>query len=124
MENLYLKWQDYETGKKYVLGALCRDKANSKYYFKLSENYVKKAEEANFSMAMLPFSDINRIYESDILFPFFRMRIPKIQNLDEDDIKELLKEYGMKEFDEFEFLKKSKGKVMTDHFILEEERDC
>ena len=120
MENLYLKWEDYKTGEKYVLGALCRDKANNKYYFKLNENYVKKAEQGNFSMAILPFSDVNKIYESDILFPFFRIRIPKIDKMDEDDIKELLEELDMKEFDEFEYLRKTKGKVMTDHFILEE----
>lgn len=123
MENLYLKWEDYKTGEKYVLGALCRDKANNKYYFKLNENYVKKAEQGNFSMAILPFSDVNKIYESDVLFSFFRIRIPKIDKMDEDDIKELLEELDMKEFDEFEYLRKTKGKVMTDHFILEEERN-
>ncbi len=29
----------------------------------------------------------------------------------------------MEEYDEFEFLKKTKGKLMTDQFILEEERE-
>ena len=43
--------------------------------------------------------------------------------MDEDDIKELLEEYDMEVFDEFEFLKKSKGEIMTDHFILEEDKD-
>ena len=122
MENLYLKWQDYKTNKKYVIGALCRDKENNKYYLKLNEEYIKKAEENGFVMATLPFSDVNRIYESDVLFPFFKVRIPKIERMDEDDLKELLEEFEMKEFDEFEFLKKTKGEVMIDNFILEEDR--
>lgn len=122
MENLYLKWQDYKTNKKYVIGALCRDKENNKYYLKLNEEYIKKAEEDGFVMATLPFSDVNKIYESDVLFPFFKVRIPKIEKMDEDDLKELLEEFDMKEFDEFEFLKKTKGEVMIDNFILEEDR--
>lgn len=122
MENLYLKWQDYKTNKKYVIGALCRDRENNKYYLKLNEEYIKKAEENGFVMATLPFSDVNKIYESDVLFPFFKVRIPKIERMDEDDLKELLEEFDMKEFDEFEFLKKTKGEVMIDNFILEEDR--
>lgn len=123
MENLYLKWVDYKTNEKHVIGALCRDKKNNKYYFKLNENYIKKAEECGFAPATIPFSDVNRIYESDVLFPFFRIRVPKIEKMDEDDIKDLLEEFDMEVFDEFEFLKKSKGEVMTDHFILEEDKD-
>lgn len=122
MENLYLKWQDYKTNNKYVIGALCRDKENNKYYFKLNEDYVKKAEECGFVLATLPFSDFNKIYESDTLFPFFKIRIPKIEKMDKDDIKDLLEEFDMKEFDEFEFLRKTKGHVMIDNFILEEDR--
>ncbi len=122
MENLYLKWKDYKTDKKHIIGALCRDKENNKYYFKLNENYIKKAKECGFAVATLPFSNVNKIYESDVLFPFFRIRVPKVEKMDEDDIKELLEEYDMEVFDEFEFLKKSKGEMMTDHFILEEDK--
>lgn len=123
METLYLKWVDYKTNKKYVLGALCRDKKNKKYYFKLNEDYINKAKECGFSTAVLPFDNVNKIYESDILFPLFRIRVPKIENYNEEDLEMLLDEYDMKEFDEFEFLKKTKGELMTDYFILEEERD-
>lgn len=122
MENLYLKWKDYKTNEKHIIGALCRDKKNNKYYFKLNENYIKKAEECGFSTATIPFSDVNKIYESDVLFPFFRIRVPKIEKMDEDDIKDLLEEFDMEVFDEFEFLKKSKGEIMTDHFLLEEDK--
>ncbi len=123
MENLYLKWIDYKTNKKYVIGALCRDSKNNKYYFKLNENYIDKAKEAGFTLAVLPFSDVNRIYESDILFSVFKIRVPNVETMNEEDIEDLLEEVGMAEFDEFEFLKKTKGELATDHFIFEEERD-
>lgn len=123
MEYLYLKWIDYKTNQKYVIGALCRDKENNKYYFKLSEDFVHKAEEVGFSTALIPFSDVNKIYESDTLFPIFRMRVPNIKNFDKDDLEDLLEEVGLDEFDEFEFLKKTRGESATDHLILEEERD-
>ena len=123
IENLYFKWVDYKTNKKYVIGALCRDKENNKYYFKLSEDFLEKAKEAGFATATLPFSDVNRIYESDTLFPIFRRRVPNIENFDEEDLEELLADVGLEEFDEFEFLKKTKGESATDYIILEEERD-
>lgn len=123
MEYLYLKWIDYKTEKKYILGALCRDKKNNMYYFKLNEDYINKAKECGFSPAILPFSDVNKIYESNILFPLFRVRVPNIENYDDEDLEELLEEYDMEEYDEFEFLKKTKGKLMTDNFILEEEKE-
>ena len=123
MENLYLKWVNYKTNKKYVLGALCRDKENNKYYFKLNEDYLNKAKEAGFLTAILPFTDVNKIYESDTLFSMFKIRVPNIDNYNEEDIEALLEEVGLDEFDEFEFLKKTKGILMTDHFILEEDRD-
>lgn len=123
MENLYLKWVDYKTNNKYVIGALCRDKEKHKYYFKLSGEYLEKAKQVGFSLAILPFSDINKIYESDTLFPLFSIRVPKISTYDEEQLQDLLDEYDMKEFDEFEYLRKTKGELMTDYFILEEERD-
>ncbi len=122
MKYLYLKWVDYKTQNKYVIGALCKDIRTNKYYFKLSEDYINIANQAGFSMAVLPFSDTNRIYESDSLFSFFKIRVPKVERLDEEDLKDLLEEYDMAEFDEFEFLRKTKGEIMTDSFILEEEK--
>lgn len=123
MECLYLKWVDYKTSNKYIIGALCRDKENKKYFFKLDADYMRKAEKSGFSPAVLPFSHVNKIYESETLFPMFRMRVPRIENMDKDELEELLEEVGLKEFDEFEFLKKTKGESVLDRFILEESRN-
>ena len=63
MEYLYLKWVDYKTNKKYLIGALFRDKEKSKYYFKLSKAHIEKAiGEKVFSKSILPFSDYDKIY--------------------------------------------------------------
>ena len=121
MENLYLKWKDYKTGKAYVIGALMRDKENNKYYFKLDSASVDIAKENGFNSAFIPF-EIDKIYESDTIFDFFKIRLPRIDKLDEEDVAEMLEELQMKEYDEFEYFRKTKGELMTDDFILEEEK--
>lgn len=123
MEYLYLKWINYKTGKKYLLGALFRDKEKGKYYFKMSKKHVEKAlEEKAISRSILPFSDFDKIYESDEIFPIFKIRLPKIERYTDDEIKELLKDMQMNEYDEFEYLRKTKGILVTDKFIIEEEK--
>lgn len=123
MEYLYLKWVDYKTNKKYLIGALFRDKEKGKYYFKLSEAHIEKALNENaISKSILPFSDYNKIYESDEIFAIFKIRLPKIENYSKEEIDELLEDLEMDEYDEFEYLRKTKGILMTDKFIIEEEK--
>ena len=123
MEYLYLKWIDYKTNKKYLIGALFRDKEKRKYYFKMSRKHVEKAiKEKAISKALLPFCDLDKIYESDEIFAIFKVRLPKIEKFSEDELKDFLKDLNMEEYDEFEYLRKTKGKLVTDKFILEEEK--
>ena len=123
MEYLYLKWIDYKTNKKYLIGALFRDKEKRKYYFKMSRRHVEKAIKENaISKALLPFYDLDKIYESDEIFAIFKVRLPKIEKFSEDELKDFLKDLNMEEYDEFEYLRKTKGKLVTDKFILEEEK--
>lgn len=123
MEYLYLKWIDYKTNKKYLIGALFRDKEKRKYYFKMSRKHVEKAiKEKAISKALLPFYDLDKIYESDEIFAIFKVRLPKIEKFSEDELKDFLKDLNMEEYDEFEYLRKTKGKLVTDKFILEEEK--
>ncbi len=123
MEYLYLKWIDYKTNKKYLIGALFRDKEKNKYYFKLSQNHIEKALEENvISKQMLPFSDFDKIYESDEIFAIFKIRLPKIEKFSNEEIKILLEDLEIKEYDEFEYLRKTNGILMTDNFIVEEEK--
>lgn len=123
MEYLYLKWIDYKTNKKYLIGALFRDKEKNKYYFKLSQNHIEKALEENvISKQILPFSDFDKIYESDEIFAIFKIRLPKIEKFSNEELKILLEDLEIKEYDEFEYLRKTNGILMTDNFIVEEEK--
>lgn len=123
MEYLYLKWIDYKTNKKYLIGALFRDKEKGKYYFKLSKAHVEKAlKEKAISEIILPFSDYDKIYESDEIFAIFKIRLPKLEKYSDEELEELLKDLDMKEYDDFEYLRKTKGMLETDNFVIEEEK--
>ncbi len=123
MEYLYLKWIDYKTNKKYLIGALCRDKEKGKYYFKMSRPHVEKAiKDKVISKAMLPFYDLDKIYESNEIFAIFKVRLPKIERFSKEELKELLEDLNMDEYDEFEYLRKTKGILVTDKYIVEEEK--
>lgn len=123
MEYLYLKWIDYRTDKKYLIGALFRDKEKGKYYFKLSKAHVEQAlKDGAISEVILPFSDYDKIYESDQIFAIFKIRLPKIERFSEEELKDFLKDLDMEEYDEFEYLRKTQGILETDKFIIEEEK--
>ena len=123
MEYLYLKWSDYKTNKKYLIGALFRDKEKGKYYFKSSRAHIEKAiKDGIYSSAILPFSDLDKIYESDKIFAIFKIRLPKIEKYSKEELDELLKDLDMKEYDEFEYLRRTKGILLTDKFVVEEEK--
>lgn len=119
MDYLYLKYFDYKTNKKYVIGALY--KKQNKYYFKLVKNFLKKVEKIDFPINMFPFYDENKIYESEELFAIFKIRLPDINKYTNEELNSLLKEYNLENYDEFEFLKVTKGKLRLDNFILEGE---
>ena len=122
MENyLYLKFYDYKTEKKYLIGALY--KKDDKYYFKMSRQHIEEAlKEGIYSKVILPFDDYDKIYESKEIFAIFKIRLPKLEEYSEEELELLLKDLDMKEYDELEYLRKTKGILMTDHFIVEEEK--
>ncbi len=122
LECLYLKWQDYKTGKKYFLGTLYRDKDHNKYYFKLSPEDIEKAVAEGFSTATLPFSDYNKIYESSGLPALFRTRVPRKERMSKETQELFKEEFNMKEYDEFEYLRITHGETITDYFIVDEEK--
>ncbi len=119
MDYLYLKWFDYKTDKKYVIGALY--KRNGKYYFKLVKDYSKLVEKIDFPSNTIPFNNENKIYESKKLFSIFQVMLPDVNKLFEEELKELLKEYNLDTYDEFELLKATKGNLRVDNFSVEGE---
>ena len=52
-------------------------------------------------------------YHHKTLFPIFSCRLPYERR---PDIQDILEEYGMTEYDEFELLKRSGAKLPTDDF--------
>lgn len=119
MEYLYLKWISNKTVNKHVIGALCRK--DWKYYFKLVKDYSRLKEKIEFPSNIIPFSDENRIYESNILFAIFRIRLPDITRYSESELNKLLEQYKLDTYDEFKMLKATSGKLRLDNFIVEGE---
>ena len=119
MDYLYLKWIEPETKKKYIIGALY--KRQEKYYFKLKKGYNKIQKQKGIPTNMILFDDENKIYESKQLFSIFKVRLPDIKQYTKEGLKELLEEYNLERYDEFEMLKKTKGRLKKDNFILEGE---
>lgn len=110
---LKLKWRDFENNV-YFLGELTRD--DSKYYFRVNEEGVKNATDNGcFGIGILDLT--NKFHVSEELFTFFKHRIPPRDRM---DIEEILNEYGLKEYDEMELLRVTKGMLMTDNYFLTE----
>ena len=107
---VYLVWTDVDEEKKYKVAELYKE--NGKYYFKYILENVKKAQEKGFEL-LIAFPQINATYENPELFAVFSSRLPEPTR---PEIKEILKTYGMTEYDEFELLKRSGAKLPTDNY--------
>lgn len=115
MNHVYLKFIQYN--KKYVVGALC--KRHGKYYFKLVSGYEELSKKFAVLKNVLPFKNEKCIYESKELFSIFKSRVPDIKQYNENELKELLEMYNLEKYDEFEFLKITKGQLVKDNFLVE-----
>lgn len=104
---LYLIWKDPVTRQNFTIGKLTHD---SKYRFEYCEE-ASDAEEAGWKL-LGTFPDY-RVYESVNLFPVFSSRLPDKKRR---DIKKVLEKYGLKEFDEFELLRRSGARLPIDTY--------
>ena len=114
MKRLYLKWKDVKN-QIYTIATLYR---NEGYYY-LMINNEEMTNAIKNGCSGIGELDINVPgYKSEELFRFFKNRIlPK----DSEYIEEVLKEYGLTEYDEMELLKKTNGYSGIDRYYLEEE---
>lgn len=103
---IYLVWQNPKTRSKTGVGLL---KRNGRYEFKYT-NDAKKAIKEGFQL-LLAFPKIDKKYTNEMMFPVFSSRLPSKNRVDIDDI---LKRYNMKEYDEFELLKRTGAKTPLD----------
>ena len=108
-----LLWED-NNGNKYVLGNLYKE--NNHYYFKKNSYDLKVAiNHGCFGIGNLDLS--KDIVESESLFSFFKNRIPREDN---PYIYEILNYLKLEKYDEFEILKRTHGRLISDKYYLED----
>ncbi len=107
---VYLVWKDVKTGKKFKVAKLYKEKGT--FYFKYNPENVKEAQKNGFTL-LIAFPQINALYDNPRLFAIFAARLPEPTR---PEIKEILKNYGMSEYDDFELLKRSGAKLPTDNY--------
>lgn len=104
---LYLVWKDPETRRNYTVGKLTQGET---YTFEYCEE-APEAEAAGWKL-LSAFPEY-QTYSSEVMFPVFSSRLPDKKRR---DIKEILKKYGLTEFNEFELLRKSSARLPIDTY--------
>ena len=110
MDNIiWIVWKN-DQEESFKVGEL--SKQTDKYYFKYDIDGVKRAQEYGFTpLPYFPRVDVE--YFSEELFRTFSKRLPVHGK---KGITSVLKEYGLKKYDDLELLKRSGGKMPTDSF--------
>lgn len=103
---LYLIWKSDQSRKQYIIGQLTK---NSRYEFQYCED-VQNAIKDGF-VPLLCFQDLNKVYEDERLFPIFSSRLPDKRR---KNIQDILKKYGLEEYDEYMLLKRSGARLPID----------
>ena len=85
---------------------------NGIWEFKYSEEFKQKGNEYNL---ITGFPDLNKVYQSSTLWPFFRIRIP---GLKQSSVQEILKKENIDPNNEVELLKKFGRKTIANPYEL------
>ncbi len=110
---MQLFWNDIKNNK-YLLGNLY--KKEEFYYFEINENGLKQAlRHGCFGIGKI--NILEKVSKSKELFDFFKNRIPQ---KDSPNIEDFLEKINLTQYDEFEILKKTKARLLTDRYYLEE----
>ncbi len=103
--DLYLK--DLQVGK------LSFSKDDNLWYFEYSEDFKKNSDNYNL---IIGFPDINKKYRSQVLWPFFNIRIP---GLKQPKIKEILYKENINPDDDVKLLERFGKKSISNPFELQ-----
>lgn len=87
------------------------------YKFKYEKENIAKIPNFDY---LRGFNDIEKVYESNSLFPVFKERIPSRSR---EDIDEILGELSIDKYDEVELLKKTNAKLLTDKITIKYEKE-
>ena len=113
MEILYLMKKD-KSGSKVLIGELA--KADNEYIFKYTPEKTDKPE----GFIRVPtFKNMDKVYKSESLFLFF---VNRLFDKARPDLPQLLDRYGLSGYDEWELLKATKARLLTDGYELAESR--
>ena len=104
---LYLIWKEPKTRQRMIVGKLSKDNG---YKFVYIQDY-QKAKKLGWEM-LKPFPE-TKVYESDVVFPVFSSRLPDPKRR---DIEKILAQYGLKEYDEYDLLRKTGAKLPIDSY--------
>lgn len=104
---IYLIWKDPQSRRQYTVGQLSK---NGKYEFQYGFE-IQDALKKGFEL-LISFDDITKKYSSDKLFSPFRSRVPDRRR---KGIGDILAKYGLDEYNEYELLKKSGGRLPIDN---------
>lgn len=85
---------------------------NGVWYFSYTNEFKNHLDEYNL---IIGFPDVNKIYKSEVLWPFFQIRIP---GLKQPAVKEILKEENIDEHDEVRLLKYFGKKTIANPYEL------
>lgn len=85
---------------------------NGQWEFAYSEEF--KNQDKYYRI--VGFSDINKVYKSDVLWPFFKIRIP---GLKQPFVKEIIAKEKISDTNEFELLKRFGRNIISNPYILE-----
>jgi len=99
--------------KDLKVGVLSYAKEDGVWYFEYSEEFKRNRDNYNL---IIGFPDINKKYQSDILWPFFNIRIP---GLKQPKVKEILQKENINPDDNVQLLERFGKKSISNPFELE-----
>ena len=105
---LYLIWKDPMSRRNFTVGKL--EKLASGYAFEYCNEYKEALENGWVFIQAFP---KEKRYESEELFPAFSSRLPDRKR---KNISDILKKYGLEEYDGYELLKQSGGRLPIDTY--------
>lgn len=110
-EELWLIWKDSTSRRRYKIGSLIKE--NNRYIFNYVNPELDDARTVGFKY-FPGFEDLKRSYESDTLFTNILTRLP---NETRPDYLEILNCYNLeKDSDDFDILKATRGRALTDNY--------
>lgn len=110
-EELWLIWKDSISHRRYKIGSL--SKKNNRYIFKYINPELDEARVVGFKY-FPGFEDLTKLYESKDLFANILTRLP---NETRPDYLEILNCYNLeKGSDDFDILKATRGRTITDNY--------